>query len=197
MTRKIADYSVDLDEGLDIYDRAEARAIQRLTDDSLMLPPEPPRQEDGSVFDGRLPANLPSLSPTEIGEYHNLMIEWHAYVSGRVTLAKTALSSAQEKLKLTKAKVRKSKSGAAKDKEDDTLLDVRFVEAQADVLELETYYMVASANEDVARKRAAFCSRIIETKKIELEQGRRSENIRSPSASAFNKNDRPRRRRQS
>jgi hypothetical protein len=191
MSRKLVDYTVDLDEGLEMYDQAEERAMERLEADGLGLPERPPKGRDGSTFAGVLPNNLASLSPGEIGDFYNLMINYTDYVAGRAILAKTALNSAQEKLKLTKAKVRKAKTGAAKDKDDDTLLDMRYVESMADVIELETYFAIASANETAARRDVAFISRIIETKRMELDQGRRSENMRP--TKAFNKGGRRRR----
>lgn len=195
MTRKRADYTVDLDEGLAAYDDAEAEALKRLKKDGLSLHEDPPRWEDGTLLDGRIPANLASLTPTEIGEYHNMMVVYADYVSGRATVAKALMVSANEKLKLTKAKVRKAKEGSAQSKEDDTICDVRYVAANATYVGAKTYHELLSNVEAAARRDVAFISRLIETKKIEFEQGRRVENARGGGRQTFRKPSGERRKR--
>jgi len=182
MARDRADYSIPLDEGLDEYDNAEANALGRLDETKLSFRDEIPKWVDGSDFDGRIPSNLSSLDAREIGEYYNLMIEFTDYVSGQCVLGRTAMLAATEKLKLTKAAVRKTKTGTVQQKEDSTLVDARYVEANAAYIEAKCFYELLERIEKSARRDCAFISRIIETKKLEFERGRRSGSIGSRAA---------------
>lgn len=175
-----ADYSVSLEEGLDIYDRAEARALKRLQDAELELRMEPPRTATNKVYDGRVPLNLPSLPPSEIGEYYGLQVGYTDYVAGQAVLARTEMLAAEEKLNLVKAAVRKSKLGTAQEKGDGSIIDERYVHANAAYIEAKTYYELLSTIEEAARRDVKFISRIIETKRMELEMGFRGGNVRLP-----------------
>ena len=177
-----------------MYDAAEEDALERLERDGIKVIGEKPRRGDGTYFDGTLPPNLPSLTPSEIGDYYSMMVLWANYVSSRAIVAKVGLGIAQEKLKLVKAKVRKAKSGTVQERDDDTLLDSRYVAIMADVLELDVYYALAASNEAAARRDISFISRIIETKKIEFEQGRRGTSITKPPPKGFKQSRRGRRK---
>lgn len=164
-----ADYSVTLEEGLDIYDRAEERALKRLQSANLELRMEPPRKSNGKPYDGRVPVNLPSLTPAEIGEFYGLQVGYTDYVSGQTVLARTEMISANEKLTLVQASVRKSKFGTAQEKGDGAVIDERYVHSNAAYIEAKTYYELLSTIEEAARRDVKFISRIIETKKMEMD----------------------------
>ena len=171
-----ADMSVGLDEGLEMYDRAEQRALDRLSESGLRLRNSPPRH-NGEYFDGRVPMNLASLRPTEIGEYYGLLVEFTDYVEGQIVLARAEMLSADEKLKLTLSAVRRVKIGTAQDKGDLAIIDARYVEANAAYIEAKTYFELITAIGEAARRDVKFVSRIIETKKLELEMGGRGGSI--------------------
>jgi hypothetical protein len=168
--------SVTLDEGLEMYDKAEQRALDRLSESGLRLRNSPPRHKN-EYFDGRVPVNLASLRPAEIGEYYGLMVEFTDYVEGQIVLARAEMLSADEKLKLTLAAVRRVKIGTAQDKGDLAIIDARYVEANARYIEAKTYFELITAIGEAARRDVKFVSRIIETKKLELEMGGRGGSI--------------------
>jgi len=173
-----ADMSVPLDEGLERYDEAEERALARLKGSRLALREHPPRALEGQgYFDGRVPANLSSLSPTDIGEYYGLMVEYTDYAEGQTVLARAEMLSAEAKLELVRAAVRKAKLGTAQEKGDLALIDERYVEANANYIEAKTYYELISAIGEAARRDVKFVSRLIETKRLELEMGGRAGSV--------------------
>lgn len=171
------DYTIGLDDGLDRYHDASSNALARISEDGLDLPDDRPRHSNGKYFDGRLPNNVSSLSAAEIGELYNLLTCHNDYVTGRITIAKAAVRNAEERLKLTKAKVRKTKAGNAQEREDATLCDERYVSANADCLEAKEYCDLLTGIEVAAARDGRVVSRIIEVRKLELGQGRRDVNI--------------------
>lgn len=171
--RSGADMSVTLEEGLDRYDEAEERALARLGSSGLELRRGAPQWENGKYFDGRVPTNLGSLPPTEIGEYYGLMVEYTDYVEGQTVLARAEMLSAEAKLELVRAAVRKVKMGTAQEKGDLALIDTRYVEANANYIEARTYFELISTIGEAARRDVKYVSRIIETKRMDLEMGGR------------------------
>jgi len=166
------DMSVPLDDGLSMYDSAEEEAIRRLKASGLQLRQHPPTR-DGVYFDGRVPTNLSSLKPEEIGAYYGLLIEYTDYVEGQIVLAGAEQLSAKEKLDFVHAHVRKAKMGTAQEKVDLALIDARYVEANAAYIEAKTYCELITAIGEAARRDVKFVSRIIETKRMELEMNGR------------------------
>ena len=176
MSRTI-DYSVVLDEGLDTLDDAEASALKRLSSTGLSGPESLPTTDDGETFDGRLPGNLSSLPASQIGMYHSLMGQYANYVSWRKILAETTVKAARRKLELTKAAIRKTKTGSAPERVDATITDGRYNDAVADLLEAETYFELLQNIDEQARRNVKIVSRLIEVKKMQLEQSTRDGNI--------------------
>ena len=174
------DMSAGIDEGLDLYDKAEERALVRIERSGLALRQSPPRTSAGKFFDGRVPINLGTRTPAEIGEYYGLMVEYTDYVEGQLVLARTEMLTAEAKLSHVHANVRKSKTGTVQDKGDLSTIDIRFVEANANYIEAKTYYELISAIGEAARRDVKFVSRIIETKKMELDMGGRGGAINRP-----------------
>lgn len=163
-----ADMSVTLEEGLALYDAAEKKALRRLDASGLQLREEPPLQQDGTYYNGRIPLNLSGMTPAAIAEYYGLQIEFTDYVESQIVLARAEMNSAAEKLDLTRAAVRRTKTGTAQQRGDLALIDVRYVQINADYNEARTYYELMLSIGEAARRDAKFISRIIETKKLEL-----------------------------
>jgi hypothetical protein len=163
--------SMTLEEGLDRYDMAEARALQKFDTTGLELRSAPPAMSNGKNYDGRVPRNLPSLKPSEIGEYYGLQVAFTDYATGQVVLARAEMLSGKEKLDMVLAAVRKSKVGTAQEKADLACLDIRYVEANANYIEAKTYFELLSTIAEAAARDAKFISRIIETKRMEMEMG--------------------------
>lgn len=174
------DLSVSLDEGLATYNTAEARALARLDASALELRSTRPRHGNGNIYSGRVPANIGSMKPESIGEYYGLQIEYTDYVEGQIVLARAEMTAAEAKLDLTRAAVRQSKLGTAQEKIDQCTIDVRYVQANADYIEARTYFELITAIGEAARRDAKFISRIIETKRLEIEMAGRAGSIRQP-----------------
>jgi len=169
--------TMGLDEGLDRYDQAESLALERFNKTGLKLRDAPPKRDDGRTYDGRVPLNLPGMQPTAIGEYYALQVAYTDYVTGQVVLSRAEMLSAKEKLDLVLAAVRKSKLGTAQDKADLAILDVRYIEANASYIEAKTYCELLSTLAEAASRDVKFISRIIETKRMELEMGFRGGSV--------------------
>jgi hypothetical protein len=188
---KRADYAIELDDGLDEYDKAEVKAVHKMDKLGLLGPQEAPRWDNGERFDGRIPHNLSTLSGREIGEYYNLMDGFTNFVAWQRVLAETALLSAKEKLDLTEAAVRKTKAGTAQQKRDSTIVDHRYVQANAEWIEAKAYFELLRNIEEAARRDMKTVSRLVEVKKMELEGGRRGENLGRTAPQAFQRPSRP------
>jgi len=173
------DYSIPLEEGLSLYDDAVIRATRKMEADGLSISDHRPRL-DGKYFDGRLPANVNSLTSKELGELFLLMTSYSDYVTSRLTLAKAAVSNAEQKLQLVQAKIRKSKTGNAAEKQDATYCDSRYVGSNAEWLEAREYHDLLAGIDEAARRDVRVLSRLIETKKMELEHGRAEGRLRPP-----------------
>jgi hypothetical protein len=174
------DYTMDLDEGIGTYHRATQRAFDRVAAEA-QLDMNPPRPTvHGKFFDGRLPENLASLRAAEIAEYYSAMCHFADFVNSKAVQAKAMLVNAEQVIELTKAKIRKSKTGTAGEKEDGVNCDSRYVEANGDWLEAKTYSDILATIAEAAQRDLRFISRIIETKKMEIEMGRRDNAVRRP-----------------
>lgn len=185
MGRRGLDYTVGLDEGLNLYTAAEEDAIAALHKAGLSGPSAPPSARDGSRFTGRVPNDLASLNIVEISEIYNLMEHWANYTSWQRAVADASLVMLKEKKDFAEANIRKTKTGTAQEKRDDTIVDERYVAVNAGYIRARTYAKLVENIEEAARRDLRFISRIIETKKLEQEAGSRGERIeRGTSATA-------------
>lgn len=168
---------VRLEDALDSYDNAEEGAIEKLEEKGLGGPMSPPIMPDGTTFDGRIPANIGSLPPSEIGEYLELLTGHVNYVSWQRQIAELAKTVAKEKLQVTEAAVRNTKTGTQQQKRDSTLIDARYVEANSDWIEAKVYHDLLENLESAASRDLRTLSRLVETKKMELDSGKRSQRV--------------------
>ena len=171
------DYSITLSEGERLYEQATLRGVGRFESAGLRLP-DRPRTVDGDEFDGQLPSDVNNFSNRELGDCHVLMCRWADYVHSLLTVAKADCLNAQERLKMVKALVRKSKQGPAHTKDDLTLADSRYVDANTLYIAAKTYAELVEGQAQAASRDCRVVSRLIETKRLELEANRRGENIR-------------------
>lgn len=170
-------YAIDIMEGTQMYDDAEARAIKRVQESGLSLRTEVPRLSNGKYYEGRVPADIGSMTPAEIGTYYGLQTAYTDYVESQIVIGNTEVMSAEAKLDLVRAAVRKAKMGTVQEKADASLIDVRYVEANAEYIEAKTYAALMTAVGEAARRDMKFISRIIETKRMELEFGGRGASV--------------------
>lgn len=169
-------YDTPLDEGLNRYHEASERALARVMDQGLR--PHDTRPKMGNqYFDGRLPPHWASMNSQQIGELFEMMTAHADFLGAKATLAKAEKTNAEERLRLVKAKVRKSKMGNNDDKDDSTVCDSRYVEANAQWLEATEYYEIINGMVEAASRDLRILSRHLETKKMEMEGGRRATGI--------------------
>lgn len=172
------DYSIDVDEGLQLYDQASKNAIDRLA--NLGLVPELDRPYDrktNSYFDGRLPSNLNDLSSRELGELLGMMTQYTDFVCTNETIAKSAVLNAETKLDLVRAKLMQTKTGSAADKTAAVQCDSRYVNVAAEWLEAKEYFELLSGLAEASRRNLRTISRAIETTKMTQENGHREQNV--------------------
>lgn len=171
--RDAKDYDIPLDEGLNRYQQASARALERIFNEHGLEPTSHrPVLPNSQVFDGRLPPNWSSLDNRQIGELFEMLTAHADFVNSLVTYAKAEKANAEERLKLVKAKVRRSKLGTNDEKDDATLCDSRYVEANAQWLEATEYFEVLNGMLEAAGRDLRILSRHLETKKMEYGGGR-------------------------
>jgi len=109
----------------------------------------------------------------QIGELFEMMTAHADFLGAKGTLAKAEKTNAEERLRLVKAKVRRSKIGNNDDKDDATTCDSRYIEANAQWLEATEYYEIINGMVEAASRDLRILSRHLETKKMEMEGGRR------------------------
>lgn len=166
------DFSVSIEEGTAIYARAVSGAQDRF--DALQLAiPQRPMDDNGRPFSGHLPPNVADLPTMQLAQFYTLMCNYADYLEGLCTIARAEVLNAERAFKLIKAKVRQTKSGTAQERDDQCITDSRYIEADADLIEAETYRELLEGLAKAASRDRAVVSRIIETKKMELENKRR------------------------
>lgn len=173
---KRADYTMPLDEAEETYDSATLRALERLENMGLELPPRP-MLEDNSYYDGHLPADVNSYSNRQLGEVYSLQCRFTDWVHSEHIKAKAEAQNAEQKLKQARAQVRKTKTGTVQAKEDATLTDSRFIEADARYQEADTFARLVEVRAEAAARDLKVLSRLITTKEIEVEMNRRDGNV--------------------
>ena len=170
---------IELEEGLELYERASSNANRRFKATGLTLMDERPKRKNGDYFDGRLPSNIASLSFTELSDLLNMCTQWTEYVEGLLLMAKSEVERASECVKLTKSKVRRTMSGAAAAKDEQSLIDIRFVESNAVYLEVKEYKNLLEAAKASSSRNTRTVSRVYEMSRSQQEQGRRGNNVSS------------------
>lgn len=174
--RKKADYTMPLSEAEETYDAASLRALERLEAMGLELPPRP-LLDDGVYYDGHLPADVNSYTNRQLGEIYSLQCRFTDWVHSEYIKAKAAAQNAEQKLKQAKSQVRKTKTGTAQAREDATICDARFIEADALYQEADTFARLIEVRAEAANRDLKVLSRLITTKQIEVDMNRRDVNV--------------------
>jgi hypothetical protein len=178
MTKRAAtDFTVTLEDGEEMYSGAADRALQRIEKLGLEIPARPV-DSSGQPFDGRLPSNVADFTTRELAEVYTLMCNYADYLENLHTVARAEVLNSDRRLKLTKALVRKTKPGTAQEKDDQCLTDVRYIEADVAYVEAATYQELLEGLAKAASRDRSVLSRLIETKKMELDNKRRDHNAR-------------------
>jgi hypothetical protein len=172
------DFTVSLEEGEELYSGAATAAIERIEALGLEIPGRPVGN-DGKPFDGHLPPNVSNFTTRELADIYTLMCNYADYLENLCTVARAEVLNTDKRLKLTKALVRKSKAGTAQERDDLCLCDSRYIMADVAYVEACTYAELLEGLSKAASRDRQVLSRLIETKKMELENKRRDGNARS------------------
>jgi len=173
---KRADYTMPLDEAEEAYDEAAIRALQKLGELGLELPPRP-MMEDGSYYDGHLPADVNSYTNRQLGEIYSLQCRFTDWVHSEHIKAKAEAQNADQKLKQARAQVRKTKTGTVQAREDATTCDARFIQADARHQEADTFARLIEVRAEAAARDLKVLSRLITVKEQEIAMNQRDLNI--------------------
>jgi hypothetical protein len=173
---KGTDFTVGLEEGEEMYNTAAERALARLEEQGLNTP-QRPYDKNGDPFDGHLPSNITDFTSKELGTIFALMCGYADFLENLATVARAEVLNADRKLKLTKSLVRKQKAGSAQTKDDECLTDIRYVEADVNYVEAKTYLELLEGLTKSASRDRAVISRLIETKRMEVDGKKRRRNV--------------------
>ena len=181
---KRPDMAMPLDEGLNVYDGAEESVVDYLDKMGIDTEISAPRLKNSrTAWDGQLPSNVGNLPASEIGEWLEMVNKRASWLTTKRIEAETAMLSAKEKLKLTTAHVRKTKSGTQQQREDATVIDDRYIQANANYIEALGIHKHLQGLEEACRRDHATISRLVKVKEIEWEQSRRGDNVARPRSS--------------
>lgn len=178
--------SVEADEGIAAYDAAARRAEQRLIDRGFDFQEKPRARSQWTTDRGFpvLPPNLMDLSTHDLGTFYTIVETWQGYAAEEEARVQGELAAVREQHKLLKASIQQhDKRGSIADRQDKTLLDTRYVDINARLLEvnnLKRSLSVAHAKLDSMEKAI---SRIITLREQQLGAGNRSSGLRTRTSS--------------
>lgn len=171
------DYTIPLDEAEQKYDDCLIRALERVDSLGLGIPPRPTLGDGSTYYDGYLPSNLNDFTNAQLGEIHVLQCRYADWVHGILVSAKAEADNAEQKLKQTKAQVRKTKQGTAQERDDQTITDVRYVDVETAYYEAKHFAKLVEVRAEAASRDLRVISRLVTGKEIEVSMNRRDLNI--------------------
>lgn len=164
------------------YDVHE-EALEELSRRGVKLPSRP--RFEGSLFadqDGWyvIPPNLNELTNEEIGELYNIVQACSTYISGQLARVRNEVEVSKKKLGFTNAQLLLSKQGAnVKEREKTTLIDQRYVSADAQMLKLKCLLTLLEEARKASEGDIKMISRIVTIREQDLAAGQRSASIGS------------------
>lgn len=170
--------AASIEESSDIYAESLATALEELAQLGVKKPKRP-RTEAGDFFDGHLPNDVNTFSIIELGELMGYMTRHADWLSQLRVRAKAEKMEADENIKFVKASIRKKQVGTKEERDDATITDIRYVEANAKWLTKVHSYEAVLALEEAARRDLKTLSRLIEKEKIANEGDKRDATVSS------------------
>lgn len=133
-------YEVSYEEGMEIYSASPDKAEAAIIDMGLSVSTRP--TDRAGEFDDfpQLPTDLSLCSFAEIQRLIGQFTTWYGYAIGQLKLSEGQRNSAEKKRVFAWSRIRKTKSGTVSDKDDDTRLDRRYVDADAQFEYCDTKY---------------------------------------------------------
>lgn len=171
-------YDVEIEDGLAAYDTALDEAVDEIEQKGISTTRQRPHYAppDGveSLYDGRLPSDYAGYNMGELAELLRVVTEWADYTGHLTKMAQNEKIKTQEQLALVKARIRKGKDGPKGDKDDDVLIDTRYVETNSRLVRATAVFEMFDAADAAARRDAAAVSRCITALQAQLERGGRA-----------------------
>jgi len=136
----MASFEVTYDEGMKVYSEAPDKAEAAIIDMGLSVSTRP--TDRAGEFDEfpHLPPDLSLCSFAEIQRLIGQFTTWYGYAIGQLKLAEGQRNAAEKRRTFAWSRIRKTKSGTVADKDDETRLDRRYVEADANFEFCDTKY---------------------------------------------------------
>lgn len=133
-------FEVTFEEGMKTYSESPDRAEAAIIDMGLSVSTRP--TDRAGEFDAfpQLPPDLSLSSFAEIQRLIGQFTTWYSYAIGQLKLAEGQRNSAEKKRVFAWSRIRKTKTGTVADKDDETRLDRRYVEADAHFEYCDTKY---------------------------------------------------------
>jgi len=170
------DYSVDLREGQDLYNHASDKAQEDLANLGIIPRDEPP-EYNGAEYDGRLPTGVSKMTMGELSDLMLVCTKWADFIGGMHQLFVAKKRNFKEQLDMTRAKIRKTKAGAKADKDDDTIIDSRYVQINALYMEICEKADITEHVYAAARRDRDYVSRAITATQTAMESNQRVESV--------------------
>jgi hypothetical protein len=159
-----------------IYDDAYLESEEYVATLGLGRRPRP--KYDGVHYSGQLPDGISKASLSEIEVEMEKIIAFQAYVQQLAVDAKNQLTNAENKLKDTKADIKKRQVGNKEDRDSSTIRHPKFVSANAEFLtKLYTYEKISVAVQ-TASQSYKLLSRLVSVAQINDENGKRVGNVK-------------------
>ena len=136
-----------------------------------------PYLKDGSAYDGFLPDDIDKAPLHEIKEELVKMNAFLGYVKGLNQQAKEELSAAQQKLNMVKGNIRKKKIGSKDEREDATINDIEFINANAEYLTKLYSCEKIALRVEMSTKAINILSRLITAEQVSNDTGRKIAHI--------------------
>lgn len=173
-------WQIGLDEGEKAYTVAQ-KVLEDIRHRGIKLSARPGIESSFVDEDGYpiMPPNLMQLTDEELGELYSIVDAWKTYVSDQVAEVIVHWSEAQKQFEFISSKVRLTKDGKQKDKDDAKLTDVRYVNASAKVLELQCLMTMMQRSENNLETNRRTISRIITLRDQEIRSGARMAGLSS------------------
>jgi hypothetical protein len=173
-----ADYDATLEEGMDIYEEALSEASDILEEFGLGVTRDAPTYH-GERYLGHLPSSrdIKEMDMDGLVELLQVSTEWSDYTGTLAAIFESEKSRRSHELTLVRAKIRKTKSGAKSDKDDDVEVDSRYLRANAALLAASEKFRIADHASTCARRDREFVSRTITARSADMEAGGRKVSV--------------------
>jgi hypothetical protein len=127
----MAKFDLDIESGRKIYDDAVESAEEDLIKAGIPLPERPTDMQGALDIPPVMPPDLGELDFRGIQTLLGQFTSWYNYASGQFTKSEGERNAAEKQRAFAWSKIRKLKEGTVEDKNDQTRVDGRYMQADA------------------------------------------------------------------